>query len=136
VLKRSIILKAECLETIVLMNSGKGSFSVKALPAEAQFSPVYASLVRDFDQDGIMDILLGGNQHRAKPQTGIYDAGRALFLKGRGDGSFLPMPAALSGLHVKGEIRDLHILNANGRPYLIIARNNDSFECFNFLSDR
>ena len=69
-----------------MMNDGNGSFKIVPLPSEAQFSPVYAIDADDYDNDGICDIILGGNQYRAKPQTGIYAAGYGLFLKGNNKG--------------------------------------------------
>ncbi len=38
--------------------------------------------------DGICDILIGGNQSRAKPETGIYNAGYGLLLKGKTDATW------------------------------------------------
>ena len=82
-------------------------FNLIPLPAEAQFSPVYAIAADDFDHDGICDILIGGNQYRAKPETGIYDASYGLLLKGKADGDMEICTLLHSGFFTKGEIRDL-----------------------------
>jgi hypothetical protein len=132
VLNRSIKLNSHFLETCVLMNTGKGSFKIVALPAEAQFSPVYAILTSDFNGDGINDILLGGNQYRAKPQTGIYDASYGLFLEGGADGVFRTLPSNVSGILTKGEIRDMKFINIKNVPVIIIARNNDKLEFYKY----
>lgn len=132
VLKRSVILKANYLENCVLINTGKGSFNIIALPAEAQFSPVYAIIAEDFDSDGICDIIIGGNQYRAKPQTGIYDASYGLFLKGTPNGNWQPVQAVNSGISVKGEVRDLKILKINGESILTFARNNDNLQFYKY----
>jgi hypothetical protein len=132
VLKRSVVLNARMMESCVMINSGRGSFNLTPLPVEAQFTPVYAISAKDFDKDGIIDILLGGNQYRAKPETGIYDAGYGLFLKGKGDGKFKSVSPLVSGIFTKGEIRDIKIITANGKRVIAVARNNDKLEFYKF----
>ena len=132
VLKRAIKLNSREMESCVLINSGKGSFNLTPLPLEAQFSPVYAIAAEDFDHDGICDILLGGNQYRAKPQTGIYDASYGLFLKGISGSAWQSAPPLSSGFFTKGEIRDLKILKISGTPVVVVARNNDKFQFYKY----
>jgi len=120
------------MESLILMNTGSGSFRLTPLPPEAQFSPVYAAVAEDFDHDGLCDIVLGGNQYLAKPQTGIYDASYGLFLKGEANGVFKPVDSDLSGFSIKGEIRDLDILNINGISVIAVSRNNDNLQLFKY----
>jgi enediyne biosynthesis protein E4 len=132
VLQKSVKLKASIMESCVMINTGKGSFLLKPLPVEAQFSPVYAINAEDFDNDGSSDIILGGNQYRAKPETGIYDASYGLFLKGNGDGTFQTVSSINSGFFTKGEIRDLKVMNINGSRTIAVARNNDNLEFYKY----
>jgi len=132
VLQRSVKLNARRMESLILMNTGSGSFRLTPLPPEAQFSPVYAAVAEDFDHDGFCDIVLGGNQYLAKPQTGIYDASYGLFLKGEANGVFKPVDSDLSGFSIKGEIRDLDILNINGIRVIAVSRNNDNLQLFKY----
>lgn len=132
ILKRSVVAEAKLLQSVILMNRGEGKFGLTPLPDEAQFSPVYAILVHDFNRDGYPDILLGGNQYRAKPETGIYDAGYGLYLENMNDGTWESCSGLASGFVVKGEIRDLKLLNINGHLHIIVAKNNDHAELFNF----
>jgi hypothetical protein len=97
---------------------------------KAQFSPVYAIIADDFDQDGICDILMGGNQYRAKPETGIYDASYGYFLKGDPSGRWHSVSSLKSGLFTKGEIRDLKILNIKGSRIIAVGRNNDNLQFY------
>jgi len=132
VLQRSIKLYARVMESCVMINTGQGSFHMIPLPVEAQFSPVYAINAEDFDHDGICDILLGGNQYRAKPETGIYDASYGLFLKGNKDGQWQQVPSRISGFSIRGEMRDLKILKISGTRIITVARNNDNLQFFKF----
>jgi hypothetical protein len=87
-LANALVLNAYALETAVWLNKGNGTFVRHILPVEAQFFPVYAIVVDDFTHDGASDILLSGNQYRAKPETGIYAAGYGLLVRGDGHGNF------------------------------------------------
>ncbi|MCX6302339.1 MAG: VCBS repeat-containing protein [Bacteroidia bacterium] len=132
VLKRSIKLNARIMESCLMINTGKGSFQLTPLPVEAQFSPVYAIAAEDFDNDGNCDILIGGNQYRGKPETGIYDASYGLFLKGNSGGTWQSVSSLTSGFFTKGEIRDLEIMNINGSPIIVVAKNNDNLQFYKY----
>ncbi len=132
ILQRSVVLSATCLESSVLINSGKGVFRMESLPGECQLSPVYAIETGDFDHDGNCDVILGGNMSRAKPETGIYSAGHGLFLKGSGNGDWLAVPADNSGLFTRGDIRDFKIIKINGKGVITVARNNENLHFYTF----
>jgi enediyne biosynthesis protein E4 len=132
ILQSSIKLYAKYMQSCVMINTGKGSFHLSPLPLEAQFSPVYAITADDFDHDGICDILIGGNQYRAKPQTGIYDASYGLFLKGDTYGKWKSVSSLNSGIFTKGEIRDIKILHINGTRVIAVARNNDNLQFYKY----
>ena len=129
-LNNSIRLDASLLETSIFINDGKGHFTRKPLPDEAQFSPVYAAKVGDYNHDGKPDILLGGNLYNVKPELGRYDASYGSFLSGDGHGNFTYIPAKVSGLHLDGEIRDFKELTTPNGKILVVARSNDSPEVF------
>ncbi|HNR08347.1 MAG TPA: VCBS repeat-containing protein [Saprospiraceae bacterium] len=113
------------LETTLFINDGKGRFSSKALPVEAQFSPVYALFSDDFNGDGKKDLILGGNLYRTKPETGRYDASYGLVLTQTENQEFRALPATESGICIRGEIRDIQAIRIQGKKALIIARNHD-----------
>ncbi len=50
VLERSVKLEARIMASCLMINTGDGSFNLTPLPAEAQFSPVYAITADDFDR--------------------------------------------------------------------------------------
>jgi enediyne biosynthesis protein E4 len=123
-------LDAYIFETIVLMNNKNGTFSMRQLPVEAQFSPVYAIAVADFDSDSIPDILLGGNLYEAKPESGIYDGSYGTFLKGNGNGTFRTISAGESGFFLKGAVRDIVVTFMQRELLVIVGRNNDRVALF------
>ncbi len=131
-IRKSVKKEVYTLETSLLLNNGDGTFDLKALPKMAQFSPTYGLLVEDVDQDGILDILVGGNLYGVKPEVGRYDANYGLFLKGRGDGTFESIPSKDSGLYLKGQVRDMETIEVNGKPLLLVAKNNERMQVFEF----
>jgi len=118
VLAKSVVWEVNETRSVVYMNEG-GTFVQKALPTAAQLAPMYGVAIADFDKDGIKDMLVGGNLYKAKPETGIYDATHGLLLKGKGDGTFEAIPSEESGIHIKGEIRDIELL-ANNRVMVTV----------------
>jgi hypothetical protein len=129
-LKNAIHLKAEQLATSFFINDGNCHFTRKTLPAEAQFSPVYAALAGDFNNDGNQDVLLGGNLYNVKPEIGRYDASWGCFLAGDGKGNFSYVPAMSSGFRVRGEIRDFKKIRTPKGDLLLVARSNDRLMVF------
>lgn len=128
VLEKSLKLNAYDFSSAVWINRNGKSFEQQPLPWEAQLFPLYAITCADFDKDGILDLLIGGNLSRAKPETGSYDAGYGLLLKGTRSGRFVSVPGSLSGVHVVGEVRQLHTLRIANKKAVAVVRNNDSLE--------
>ena len=122
-------LQVNEMRTVVFLNNGKGKFELKPLPIEAQMSSMYAITIHDFDKDGFLDVVLGGNFYETKPEFGIYDATYGVFLKGDGKMNFTFVPSTKSGLKIKGAIRDFEILNGK---WLVIAKNDDILEIVEF----
>jgi hypothetical protein len=135
-LASALKLHANTLETVVYLNTGKGSFTKIHLPVEAQFSPVYAISINDFDGDNQLDILLGGNLYQSKPEVGRYDASYGLYLKGNGKGDFKPILAKDSGFKLKGQARGFSMVSVNNKPVLIVANNNEQAQTFTIQKEK
>lgn len=121
--KKSISYKVNYLESAVLWNE-RNSYSLTALPHEAQVSPVFGIIADDLDADGNTDIWLGGNFYSLKPQVGRHDASRGVFLKGGRNRSFTYQQQPHDGLYVTGEVRDAAIIHSVQAKRMIVARNN------------
>ena len=125
-LSAALQLDAYCMQSSVIINNGNGSFTRKGLPTEAQLSPMYGISAGDFDDDGKMDIMLGGNFHESKPEAGIYDASYGVLLKGNGKGDFTTLAPQKSGILVKGAIRDMIKIKRAGKEMILFARNSET----------
>ena len=118
-------LEAETFASAVALNDGKGAFTVKALPTEAQIAPVNAVVAGDFDGDGRTDLLVAGNFFATPPILGRYDASYGLLLRGTGDGRFTPADMSVSGVHIDGQVRRMRTMRTPDGPVIAVARNDD-----------
>jgi hypothetical protein len=92
------------LDSIVLLNRGD-RLVVRALPVEAQLSPVFGIVVADLDGDGNQDLFLAQNFFGTSTAESRQDAGSGLWLRGDGAGGFTAVPPGESGVTVDGEGR-------------------------------
>jgi hypothetical protein len=124
-------LQVNWLETTVFLNRGD-HFESHPLPMEAQLSPAFAICVADIDNDGNEDIFLSQNFFATEPETGRYDAGRGLWLRGDGRGNFRAIPAAESGVRVYGEQRGAAVadFDHDGRVDLCVSQNGAPVRLF------
>jgi enediyne biosynthesis protein E4 len=117
--------EARTFASAVAMNGARG-FTMVPLPTEAQLAPVRATIAADFDGDGRVDLLLGGNFHGVPPMLGRYDASRGVLLRGLGGGRFEAVSGERSGLDVEGQVRKLAMIRgADGARLVVLARNGE-----------
>lgn len=126
-------LGAFMFESVFLENDGNGRFSVHHLPVEAQFSPIYAITSMDVNQDGHLDLVTGGNLASTRVSVGRYDANYGIVFLGDGKGDFSTMDPVLTGLKIKGDVRDISLIQIQGSEYGIFSRNDDSLKVFQIL---
>ena len=119
------ITEVNTLETQLWINNGNFSFTPIELPNHVQFSPVYAINTADFDQDGDLDIVMGGNLYNSKPEVGIYDASYGVYLENKGYLNF-EFHTDGKGFSLPGQIRSIAIDNNQ----MIVARNRDSLKIY------
>jgi len=120
-LNQATIWEAHEFRSVVLMNIGDGTFAIKALPDRVQFSPMYAIGQTDINQDGLADLIMGGNLYGVQPEVGRYDASYGHILVNNGGGKFSDSSRSF-GIKVTGEIRDIKTVDNK----ILIFRNNDT----------
>ncbi|MBP6181443.1 MAG: VCBS repeat-containing protein [Flavobacterium sp.] len=118
-------------ESVVAINKGNGQFEIITLPKEVQFSSVNASCVIDLNKDGILDVILGGNQYEFKPQFGRLDANHGSVLLGSKKGNFTWLPYANSGFFLTGEVQKIKsVKNKNNTIAILAVLNNNTPKLF------
>jgi len=134
-IQQAQVREAHTFASAVALNNGNGTFTLRQLPIEAQFAPIYASLAGDFDGDGKADLLIGGNLYGVAPVLGRADASYGLMLHGDGAGNFTSVDMVASNFAVDGEVRDLKLLRGpSGQRFIAVARNNDRLLLFHASS--
>lgn len=123
-LESSLHYQVKSFASVYLENKGD-RFEVSELPPAAQISSINSSIVKDFDLDGNLDVIIAGNLYASEVETPRNDASYGLFLKGDGTGNFKPIVSSNSGLFIKGDVRNMELINVNGIEYILIAKNND-----------
>ncbi len=126
-LDNSLILEANILSSVALINNGDFTFEVKELPFNAQLTPIYAISTDDFDSDGDQDIILGGNLDGVMPEFGRYDASFGTYLENIGNANFKSHKTG-KGLNIRGQVRAIK----NIKSKIFITKNNDSLEVYNY----
>ena len=116
--------KATDFSSIYLENQGNGILKPHRLPAPVQWSPVRAWLVRDFDADGNLDVLTGGNFYAPDYLTGRYDAQAGVLLLGNGKGDFRAVAPAQSGYAPTGEVASLVAVGQGKKKTVWIGQHN------------
>lgn len=129
-LEKATVFKANTFESVYVENIGNAKFKLRRLPAGVQFSPVYAAVSDDFNDDGNLDVFLAGNFYPINIQMGRYDASYGLLLTGDGKGNFKSIPSVKSGFSVNGEVRSIYSARIDGRVYYLCVRNNDTVKVF------
>ncbi len=124
-LDESLIKEAKVFESSIFLNDGNGGFEKIPLPAEIQFAPIQDMILSDFDRDGLIDIVLGGNFNSVRPLYGKYEASYGWFLKGDGKGGFDVQYPVESGFYVRGELNTIKQFQVNQRYFLLGGVNND-----------
>ncbi|GAB3651655.1 VCBS repeat-containing protein [Echinicola sediminis] len=124
-LAKAEVLEATHLENMLLLSDGKGGFSQKELPLEAQFSSVFGAAEVDFTNGSYPDLLLAGNFYPNRVEWGKYDASKGTVLKNDGEGNFSVQPTSIRDLDISGDIRDMVKIPLE-EGYLIIVAKNDA----------
>jgi hypothetical protein len=129
-LSGSDIKEVNTFESVYLENKGDNSFEISALPFMAQVSKVFSIHTEDFDNDGNLDVAMGGNFYTISTYQGRYDASDGLILKGNGKGQFSSSLTTSNGFLLKGEVRGIKAINTqNGKLYLV-SRTGQKLQIF------
>jgi enediyne biosynthesis protein E4 len=128
--KKAFMKEVNFLESIVLLNDGNGIYKIVPLPLEAQLSSVYSIATTDIDEDGLPDLILGGNHYGYPPQFSRLDSNFGTALINKGEGQFSYSPTFKSGMYIRGQVRSILTMKIAEQNCLLFGINNDRFRWF------
>lgn len=114
------------LNTSIFYQQPNGGFRKIPLPAEAQFSQVFSILPEDVNGDGLIDLIIAGNQTRMKPEMGINNGSYGLTLLNLGDERFEALKPSASGILVRNDTRQIKKIRIKGEDVFLFVRSNES----------
>ena len=123
-LNKSLHYQVKSFSSIYLENKN-GKFITHDLPIQTQSSPTNQILIKDFNSDGHLDVLLAGNLYSSEVETPRADAGIGSLLFGNSKGDFNFVNYEESGLCIGGDVKDIDFLKSKKNKYIIVAKNND-----------
>ncbi len=125
------IMQTNWMASSYVENLGQGHFKITPLPQPAQYAPLYGMLPYDLDQDGLLDVLLVGNDYGMELLQGRADAFNGLVLKNLGGNQFRAMEMEESHFYVPHDARALTRIGlANGQELLLATQNRDDLFVF------
>ncbi len=121
--------QANMLHSVFIENKGNGSFEVKKLPIEFQFSPIQSFAFKDIDGDGKDEVFAAGNLFNVEVETVRYDAsvGNVMSLK---DGVLRTLDPHKTGFATKGDARDINFIKQGEQTLLMVTNNNGGIDVF------
>lgn len=131
-LRKARSIMASTLDSMLYFNEGTRGFRSEPLPPEAQWSPAFGLNVCDFDNDGVNDLFVAQNFFAVRPEDDRMDAGRGLLLRGKENGTLLPVPGQNSGIRVYGEQRGSAVadFDGDGRMDLAVTQNGNATKLY------
>ena len=131
-IESALALSVNTFSSIWVKNKGNMRFETHELPLEAQFSPIYGFVINDFNKDGLMDMVVAGNNSQTEIETTPYDAGLGLYLEGTSAGEFEPISFKESGIFIPGDVRSLLPIHISSDQIqgMIIGKNNSRVNIF------
>jgi len=129
----AVVYEIENFESIILINEN-GKLIRKALPIQAQISPIKSTLILDVNKDGFQDIITVGNHYGVEVETPRYDAGYGAVFLGSANNKFKYLSPKKSGFYVPHDSREMTVLNQKNNSLIIVTNNDFSLSVFKIKS--
>jgi len=118
-------------ETVLAINNGEGNFEIITLPPRSQLSCVCGITCTDVNNDGYLDIIMGGNNFEFRPQYSRLDASYGNVLLNDGNLNFEWSDYEKSGFFIREEIKHISKFHdSNGNTFVIVAINDEKPKVF------
>ena len=117
--------------SVVAWNNGNGNFTITKLPMMVQLSSVNSIICTDINGDQKKDLILGGNEFDFLPQFSRIDASFGHVLLNRGNQVLEWVSNKSSGLQLRGQVRDMVVVQTKKSKQLLVLQNSERPLLFN-----
>jgi hypothetical protein len=124
-LEKALVKTVNSSASVIAYNNGQGNFTLQKMPESIQFSSVKAILPVDINKDGMIDLLMGGNEFGFQPQPGRLDASSGEVLINDKKGSFSVLGQIQTGFEMQGEVREIVAAKPNRQTNYLFLQNNE-----------
>ena len=124
-LENAIIQYTRHVESSLVINNGDGTFHIKPLPNQLQFSPVNR-FIELKGQDRTL-ILAAGNIYGMNPTFGRHDASFGWLMTVHGNTIEVIDPIHY-GFRIRGEVQDLATIKFKNSDYILVGINDREIE--------
>ena len=110
-----------------ILENVEGRYQFVPFGPELQLSPITAFLAYDFNQDGQVEVLAGGNYFGVKPYHGRFGSFSGAMIAGKNDvilGHEMGMDLS------QKSVRHLSLIRLQGKPYVLATYNNEKAEVY------
>lgn len=125
-------LEANTLSSYYFEQTSEG-FKPTPLPKLAQSFPIYAIAVTDVNQDGIQDLILGGNNRKSRIRVGNLDAGLGLILQGNSSAGLDILSPADAGFSIKGDIKSILEFSVGKKNFILVGIHGQALELYEYV---
>ena len=132
-LDKALNFKAKTFASMYVENLEDNKFQFKPLPSLAQASAINRILIKDFDLDGIKDLLIAGNLYQTEIEIPRHDAGTGLLLKGEGNGEFKEISTTESGFYTPNDVKEMQFVDVNGKEIILVGNNNSPIQIIEYI---
>jgi hypothetical protein len=128
-LKKATTYEVQQLASGYLKNDN-GNFRFIQFPLELQISPIMAQLKYDFDSDGSVEVLMGGNYFGVQPFHGRYGSFSGAIMKSENE----ILQGKSVGLKLLNQsVRHFNVISLDGNNYLLVTINSGKAQVYKRL---
>ena len=129
-LEGAIHFSCKMMQSVVLENVDGKQFKIHDLPIKAQFSPVFGSVLDDFNNDNRLDIMIIGNSMAEESIAGYYDASYGNVMINKGDFKWEVLDPSKTNLIADGDKKALGQIVVDGNPIYLMTENDGFLQAF------
>jgi hypothetical protein len=130
-LKAAKVYEVNTLASGYLKNSN-GSFEFVPFQDNLQVAPIMEFISHDFDGDGNVEVLVGGNYFGVKPYHGRFDSFPGALIKNENE---ILLGSQLGLDFTQKSLRHMTVLTMNDQNYVLAVFNNEKAEVYKINSN-